>query len=91
VSVLVFDIGHGFHVEAQRAPGLAQQVDIAAALVAEAEVFAHKQPAGCKAAHQQLLDEVFSGHVRQCLIEALEYDLTGTVSRKIAQLVAQAA
>ena len=38
VAVAVGDVGQGLHLEAMAQAGFAQQVDVAAALVAEAEI-----------------------------------------------------
>ena len=65
MAVLVGHVGQSLHLEAVPQAGLAQQVDVAAALVAEAEVLAHQQPARLQALDQQVLDEGVGRHFGQ--------------------------
>ena len=91
MAVFVGHVGDGLDPEAVARAHGAQQLDVAAALVAVAEVFAHQQPAGVQAAHQQLLDEGLGRHVGQVLVEAFQGDLLDAVVLQRPHLVAQAA
>ena len=90
MAVLVGHVGQSLHLEAVPQAGLAQQVDVAAALVAEAEVLAHQQPARLQALDQQVLDEGVGRHFGQPGIEALHHHLGNAIAGQRGQLVAQA-
>ena len=90
MAVLVGHVGQSLHLEAVPQAGLAQQVDVAAALVAEAEVLAHQQPARLQALDQQVLDEGVGRHFGQPGIEAPHHHLGNAIAGQRGQLVAQA-
>ncbi|MNL09941.1 hypothetical protein D3C87_1307200 [compost metagenome] len=90
MALLVGHVRQRLHFEAVVHAGLAQQVDVAATLVAKTEVFAHQQPFGLQALDQQVFDERIGRHFSQPGVEALYHHLRDAVARQRRQLVAQA-
>src|SRR5690554_956919 len=71
--------------------GTAQQVDVATAFMAVAEVVAHQEPSRVKAFNQQVAYEGVSGHGCKFTIEANEYNLLDLVLCQSMQFVTQGA
>ncbi len=91
MAIFIGHVGNGFHFKTVLCTHFAQQVDIAAALVAVAEIGAHQEPARIQSPHQQLLDEGLGRHIGQLLVKAFERQLFDAVVRERPDFVAQAA
>ena len=83
MAVAVGHVGQRQHVEAVVQARFAQELDVAAALVAETEVFAHQQPARIQPSHQEVFDEGVGRHFGQARVKGLDQHLLDAGGLKV--------
>ena len=79
--MLIGDIRQRLYVKAVAPSGLAQQSDVAAALVAKTEVLAHQQQAGVHTGYQQSFNKSCGRHFSEPSVEPLHHDLFNAAVR----------